>query len=143
MAERRPQVIIDGQSMRLPAGDLLPPGPVVPDVAIDGYVVTGLDLAPGATLALPLDGRPRRITLSQPLTLSLLVPVAPSLTAQVVWLVQDGTGGHTVTLPGNIEWPNSTSQGVDTAPGAQTWMSLVTTLAGTVVVSMTPFGAAP
>lgn len=125
MAERRPLVVIGGQSKRLPAGDLMPPGPVVPDVFIDGYTVPVTAVTPTAgAITVPLDGRPRTMTLTENTALDATEP-AQDASAMLLWVQQDATGGWSLSFPSAWLWSGGTASGIDTTAGA---LSLVTAI---------------
>jgi hypothetical protein len=83
-----------------PAAPWINLGPLPPDAQFDGYRVPIHEtVSPGPTYNLPIDGRYRRVILTEDLSLNTIAPAAGFIGATVFELVQDAIGGHAVSIP--------------------------------------------
>ena len=111
---------------------------------IRGYEVQIDNRSGIGLLTLIMDGMPRDIVLTGDLSLAFTPPASGHAGALVVWMRQNATGGHTLTLPADVLWPGCETSGIDTAPNALTLLTAISNpLTGLVQVAMAPYGVAP
>ena len=144
MAERRPLVVIGGDSIRLPDGDLLPPSPLIPMAGINGYtVLAGTAIDAGASVVIPLDGVPRRVDVSVDLSIDVVSPVLPDLGEVKLWLIQDAIGGHTISLPAAWNFHGGAMGAFNLDPNGLTHLRVVSNPAGGVDAAVASYKPVP
>lgn len=97
----------------------------VADAQFDGYRVPVLAVTPvGGEVVLALDGRVRALTLDADAQLNVTEP-AEGASALLLWVLQDATGGHALSLPADWLWMGGTAAGVETTPDGLTLLSAI------------------
>ena len=110
------------------------------DALFDGYLVETIDVTPsGPGLTLPLDGRPRKLTLTADLDLDITRP-AQHTSSLVLWVLQDATGGWSMSFPGTWLWTGGQSNAIDTQPNALTYITIINNPMGTVQIGVMAMG---
>lgn len=120
-----------------PAAPTAPAGTSTTQIATTAFVATATGASihtasvSGAATINAANGAVQRLTLTGNATFSLTGAAAGSAVSLTVILVQDATGGRTVTWPGSVDWGSGGAPVLSTAGDADDVVTLMTIDGGT------------